>query len=1167
MKNHKKQAGYNRLLKKILFKMKLTLTIFLFCIAGVSASTYSQSTRLDISIKNSTMVELINQIEEKSEFFFYYQKEELRGLNDITLELKNATISEILDEVLEDTGIDYSVIDRYIVLRTDGGSFGENFLASARKMTNSQQRAVSGKVTDINNQPLPGVTVIIKGTTQGTVTNPDGEYNLTNIPEGATLVFSYVGLESQEIVVGTQSVINVSLEESTIGLGEVVAIGYGTKRRADITGSVAVVNTENLQSVKSFSAAQALQGMAAGVNITPSGVPGNSPRINIRGISSFGDASPLIIVDGIQQNLNNISANDIESIQVLKDAGAASIYGVRGANGVILVTTKKGKTGEPTISYEGTYGVTFPLPGDPWNILNSEEYMTVYNRAFPGNPRFANGMPDYMYRGPQGAGVAFAGDPKVDPSLYFYESPNKGKNYLIQEINKEGTDWFHALFKRAPTTEHNVTASGGTNKSKYLFALGYLHQQGTLLNTDLKRYSARVNTEFTIGKNLRIGENANILHRNNQGFGENSQFGGIVETVKQQPIVPLYDIMGNYGGTFGGPELGDGQNPVAAQDRNVARDVPYDWYIIGNAYAELDFLKDFTARTSIGYNISNDYTLNFSTTQVENVQANTSPNSLSVTAGYGSTMTFTNTLNYQKTFGVHNLEVLIGSEAIKYASGSVNGSRTTFFSEAKTYLTLAGGTEAVNNSSSVGEETLFSLFGRLDYSFNDKYLLGATLRRDGSSRFGPDSRYGVFPAFSAAWRISQESFMNISWLDDLKIRASYGILGSQNNVSAANSFNLYGASVTGSYYDIMASGTGEVQGFYVSRIGNLATSWEENIVTNIGFDATMFDNKLDFSLEYYKKSIAGLLFSEQLPAVIIAGSTAPTVNIGDIQNSGFDGSIEYRGNVADFKYSVGLNVTNYKNEVVDVPDPGYFGSGSWQGVGTPVRNEEGHPVSSFYGYNVIGLFNSDEEVASAPTQDAAAPGRFRYEDVDGDNKITIEDRVHLGDPNPDFTGGLNITMAYKNFDLYTFFYGSVGNKIANLNRSYLYFMSFYPTTNKSRELLNAWTPDNKNTNIPRLETAGTFSSSGTMNSFYVEDGSFLKLKTLQLGYTIDPQLLKRINISKVRLSATLANLFTLTKYTGLDPEFIGGSSSVFGVDLGSYPNNELNLIFGLSIAF
>ncbi|HBE39690.1 MAG TPA: SusC/RagA family TonB-linked outer membrane protein, partial [Bacteroidales bacterium] len=732
-----------------------------------------------------------------------------------------------------------------------------------------QQAKVTGKVIDENGNPMPGVNVQIEGTTVGTLTDANGNYSLDKPRDNVVLIFSFIGYTSQRVSAAGRTVLDVNLASEVTALEEVVVTGYSVQRRKDIAGSVAVVQVDNLKTVASRSVQQALQGMASGVDITQSGIPGAAPKIYIRGVTSFGNTDPLIIVDGIEQNLNNISSVDIESIQVLKDAGAASIYGVRGANGVILVTTKKGKAGAPVISYEGSYGLQFPLPGNPWNILNTKDYVKVYQTAFPGNPRFLNGIPDYMYRGPQGAGVAMEGDPAVDPSKYFYESPNQGKNYIIQKVDKEGYDWFHALFKRAPTTEHNITASGGTNKSKYLFSLGYLRQQGTLVETNLQRYSARVNTEYTIGNNIRIGENANIIHRNNVGFSENSQFGGIVETLKQQPIVPLYDIMGNWGGTFGGPELGDGQNPVAVQVRNSQNDIPLDWYIVGNAYAEADFLKGFTARSSLGYNINNSFSSNFNTTQVENVQANTSPNTLSVSSGYGSRMTFTNTVRYKNSFGKHNLEAMVGSEAIKYVSRSVNGSRETFFSEDPNYLVLGGGTAATNNSSSIYMESLFSIFSRVDYNFGNKYYFGGTLRRDGSSKFGPESRYGIFPSFSLAWRISDEIFMqNISWLNDFKLRGSHGVLGSQNNVSSTNAFNLYGASVTGSYYDITGTGTGEVQGFYASRIGNPRTSWEENIVTNIGFDATILNNSLDISFEWYKKSIRGLLFSEPLPAAI-----------------------------------------------------------------------------------------------------------------------------------------------------------------------------------------------------------------------------------------------------------------------------------------------------------
>ena len=1030
------------------------------------------------------------------------------------------------------------------------------------------QNVVSGTViSQEDGKPVPGVSIVIKNTSLGTVTDVDGRYTISAEPE-SMLVFSFVGFAGQEVPVGSQSVIDVTMAPQVQSLEEVVVTGYTTQRKKDITGSVSIVEVDDLKRVPSMSAEQALQGMASGVNVTRSGVPGANTKIFIRGVTNFGNTDPLVIVDGIEQDLNNISAQDIESIQVLKDAGSAAIYGVRGANGVILVTTKKGKTGAPVINYGGYYRMAYPLPGNPFNLANSQEYMQIYNVAFPNNDRFDQGMPDYMYRGPSGADMAFEGDPAVDPSLYFYESPNTGRNYIIQEINKEGTDWFHELFKKAPTLEQNLTISGGTDKSKYLFGLGYLDQQGTLVNTYLKRYTGRINTSFTLGDHVRVGENLNIIYKENPGFGENSDFGGITEVIKQQPIVPIRDIMGNWGGTFGGPGLGDGQNPVAVQYRNRDKDIVNQWFIIGNVFAEVDFLKHFTARTSLGYNVRNDYTHDFNTTQVENVQGNNSFNSLSVSSGYRSQMTFTNVLSYENIFGKHHFKMLVGSEAIDETNRFVDASRQRFFSEDVTFLVLGNGTEALANSSSISARSLFSLFSRVDYGFDDKYLLGLTVRRDGSSVFGPEQRYGIFPSVSVAWRISGESFMeNLTWIDDLKIRGSYGVLGSQNNVSAINAYSLYNSGMTTTYYDITGSSNSIIQGFATSRIGNPVTGWEENVISNVGFDLALLNGAFEVSAEYYKKKINGLLFTEPLPAVVIGGAIAPSVNIGDIQNTGVDAAVKYRGNVNNFHYSLGVNLTSYKNEVVDIPDPGYFFSGSHQGVGSMVRNEEGHPVSSFYGYRVLGLFNSPDEVANAPIQNAAAPGRFRYDDINNDGVIDAQDRTHLGDPNPDLTYGININLGYGNFDLSAFFFGSHGNEIFNLTKSYTHFMGFYPTTNVSKDLLNAWTPDNTNTDIPIVESQGSFSTTSAPNSFYIENGSFLKLRSLALGYNVDRELLQKVGISTLRLYIQGENLFTATKYSGLDPEIVGGSTSALGIDRASYPNNEKGLIFGLNVSF
>ena len=449
-------------------------------------------------------------------------------------------------------------------------------------------------------------------------------------------------------------------------------------------------------------------------------------------MTSFGNTDPLVIVDGIEQSLNNISSNDIESIQVLKDAGSASIYGVRGANGVIVVTTKKGKAGAPVLSYEGYWGMQYPKRGNPCDVLSSENYMKMYNIANPGNELFRDGMPDYTYRGPSGAGAVMEGDPAIDQALYFYEPKNNGNNYIIQEVNKtnDGGFWFRNAFKKAPTMSHSLTASGGSEKSKYLFSLGYLNQQGTAVESYLKRYSARVNTEYNLNKWLRIGENANIIYKEVPSVDEWTMLNA---AFRMNPLVPLKDIMGNWAGTFGGPDLGVIGQPVANAIRQTEKDLNYQWFIIGNTYAEVTPLKGLTARTSIGYNINTKYNQDFTPTETENIEKNNQDNSLILTSGYASTMTFTNTLTYNKLFGKNDLKVMLGSEAIRFIMRSNSGGSERFFSENFNFLVLGNGTMNITNRSSISENRLFSLFGRVDYSFGDKYLMAVTIRRDGSS--------------------------------------------------------------------------------------------------------------------------------------------------------------------------------------------------------------------------------------------------------------------------------------------------------------------------------------------------------------------------------------------------------------------------------------------------
>jgi TonB-linked SusC/RagA family outer membrane protein len=463
----------------------------------------------------------------------------------------------------------------------------------------------------------------------------------------------------------------------------------------------------------------------------------------------------------------------------------------------------------------------------------------------------------------------------------------------------------------------------------------------------------------------------------------------------------------------------------------------------------------------------------------------------------------------------------------------------------------------------------------VDYAYNDKYLFGATLRRDGSSVFGSDKRYGVFPSFSLGWRVSDEAFMKgISFINDLKLKGSYGILGSQSNVDPNNAYSLYSSGFATSYYDITGSSNSAQQGFMQSRIGNSSTGWEQDKISNFGFEATVLDNKLYVSVERYKKSINGLLFPLPLPTSA-GNATPPTVNIGDIANKGWDISATYRGEItSDLHFSIGANITTYKNEVVHIPDPGYFDiTPSSSLIGALVRNQEGHPVGSFFGYQVVGLFRDADDVSKSPAQTDAAPGRFKYEDVNGDGQITPDDRTFFGNPNPKFTYGLNLGFTFRSFDLAAVFYGSQGNDVVNMTR---YYTDFYSTSNgglaKSNVVKDAWTPDNQNAKVPVLEYSGSFSSNGAFNSYYKEDGSFLKMRSLIIGYTVNPGILQNLRISKIRVYLQGANLFTITKYTGLDPE-LGGllsgsqASSAFGIDYANYPNNQRSFLLGASITF
>ncbi|MEP7107121.1 MAG: TonB-dependent receptor [Ferruginibacter sp.] len=1044
------------------------------------------------------------------------------------------------------------------------------------------QKIVSGRVLNENDkQPIPDASILVKGTKTGTRTTGEGTFSISAPKDNSVLVITVVGFEKIEIPVSGRTTIgDVSLKLVAGNLNEVVVTGYSAQRKKDITGSVSVINVNNLKAVPSGTIESLLQGQASGVTVINSGAPGSPSNVRIRGITSAGSTDPLVVIDGTPGNMHDLNVNDIQSIQVLKDAGAAAIYGVRGSNGVIIITTKKGKHGKPVVTYDAYIGTQRPLK-EGWNLANPTENANAIWEQYKNtgiaasHKQYGSGatpvIPDYIT-----PTAGKEGDPGTNPATYALYTNQ------ITKANKSGTDWFHEIFKPALIQDHNISVSGGGDKSTFLFSMNYHDQDGTLIYNYLKRYSARLNSTFDISDHIRIGENAYFIYKKNPGYlnlpGVNN--GNSINYAFRMPaIVPVYDINGNFAGG-GSQSLGNASNPVAVMAR-TKDNKGNDWQVMGNVFAELDFLKHFTFRSSFGGALDFFNSNSFVFTAYEAAENSQNPNSFIENYGYTSSRTWTNTLKYSNTFfGKHKVDVVAGSEAISNYGRAVSAARGSYYVTNLNNLTVDQNLWTLNFGSSTSqsnsniayngfqtpyENALFSLFGRLDYAFNDKYLLSATVRRDGSSVFSKDSRYGNFPSVTAGWRISQENFMkDISWLNDLKLRGGWGKLGSISNVNPTNPYTLFASNSVYSWYDINASNVSPVQGLYTQQYGNPFTTWEEDVITNIGLDLTIFKNKLELSLEWYKKDINGLLFQSSPAAQLVGSAIAPFLNFGNISNKGIDFGATYHGKIkTDFFYDITGTFTSYNNKVVSVPGPTIY-----RDYGNS-RLEAGYPIGSFFGYKVTGIFQSDAEVSKAPTQEAAKPGRFRYADVNGDNIINSADRTHFGDPNPDFTAGLNIGMAYKNFDFSMFWYTCVGNDLINGVRASVDFPQQFDVAISKDAVYNSWRPDRPNAKVPILERSANFSNIAVFNSYLLESGSYLRCKNLALGYSLAPDKFKYLGISKFRIYVQAVNLFTVTKYTGLDPELPGSTltSTNFGVDGGTYPANQPMYTVGVNVTF
>jgi TonB-linked SusC/RagA family outer membrane protein len=753
-------------------------------------------------------------------------------------------------------------------------------------------------------------------------------------------------------------------------------------------------------------------------------------------------------------------------------------------------------------------------------------------------------------------------DPRLNPNL-FNVNFDKGPIYQVIRANKAGTNWYNELTAVKPIQNHTIGMSGGNDVAKYYLGLSYYDEKGAILNTFLKRYSLRLNSEYKIKDRLRIGENFQFTFRDNPQIGGPASENDILFALTINPLIPVYDEGGGFAGTVA-KGFNNSTNPVARRIR-AKNDKGFSSSIFGNLYAELDITKKLTARTSFGGNFfyfQNRF-LNYRTYEnSENVGSYT----FGEGAGNGGSWTWTNTVKYDNEIGNHNISALVGIESISdgYFRG-VNGTGLDPFNINPNYLTLTN-TDATGRSLNSGGSPLvklFSQFLKADYSYNDKYLASVTVRRDGASVFDKNNRYGIFPAISAGWRISQEDFMkDVKGVTELKIRGGWGQMGNSrigpnNLVNSASSPPNFG-------YDIAGVNNAIVAGLAFTGIGNPFAKWETNTTTNIGIDGTFFKSKLDIILDFYSRKTKDLLFRDELPGVL-GQAASPFVNVGSMKNTGVDMMITYRGKANKLRYETDLIFTTYKNQITKVSDVEddfevQFTNRIGGGV---VRNAVGQPVSAFYGYKVIGLFKDAADVANSPAQDGKGVGRFKYEDINRDKKIDDDDRTYIGNPNPKFTYGFNTRLYYGNFDLEALFYGVSGGKVLNFGK---WFTDFYPSFSgigKSAAVLNAWTPTNTGATIPRFEDVSNFSTNAVLNSYYVEDAGYLRLRSLLIGYSMNPSKLKKIGLERLRFTLQATNLFTATKYSGLDPA-VSGVDTNFGVDIGNYPVNR-QILFGLAI--
>ena len=1022
-------------------------------------------------------------------------------------------------------------------------------LCAVCTMANAQQVNVSGVIKDATGETVIGASVMVKGTKTGTVTDFDGRFHVECTP-GATLVISYIGYQTQEVKAADG--MNVVLQEAANDLNEVVVTGYTTQRKADLTGAISVVSVDDIAKQNENNPIKALQGRVPGMNISADGSPSGTATVRIRGIGTLNNNDPLYIVDGIptKAGMHELNGNDIESIQVLKDAASASIYGSRAANGVIIITTKKGKEGKIKVDFDGSIAVS--TYAHKMKVLNAKEYGQVMWQAYvnDGMDPNTNGL-GYRYDW----GYNAQGTPVLNGISM--------KKYLDDAGTTPAadTDWFDETTRTGVIQQYNVSVSNGSDKGSSFFSLGYYKNLGIIKTSDFNRFSARMNTEYKLLKNkmLTVGEHF-TLNRTSEVQAP----GGFLQNVLQfNPSLPIYAEDGNYAGPVGG--YPDRYNPVAVLERNKDNRYTY-WRMFGDAYLNLNPFKDFNIRTTFGLDYSQKQQRFFTYPVTEGNVAN-NKNGVEAKQEHWTKWMWNAVATYNMELGKNRIDLMAGMELNRQDDIYFSGYKEGFSILNPDYMWPDAGTTNPQAYGGGSGYSLVSFFGKANYNYADKYMASFTIRRDGSSRFGKNNRYATFPSVSAGWRINQENFLKkASWIDDLKIRASWGQTGNQEIDNLAR-YTLYvsnygvnenGGQSYGTSYDIAGTNGGSTlaSGFKRNQIGNDNIKWETTTQTDLGFDFAFFRNTLYGNFDWYFKKTKDILVN--MPGIAVMGEgSSQWINAGEMENRGFEFNIGYRNQTHfGLKYDVTANISSYRNKITALPTT-VAANGTFGGNG--VKSVIGHPMGAQVGYVADGIFKSQEEIDNHATQEGAGLGRIRWKDLTGDGKITEADQTWIYNPVPDFTYGFNIYLEYKNFDFTAFFQGVQGVDIisdlkketdiwAGLNVGFL---------NKGKRLLDAWSTSNPDSNVPALSLSDN-NNEKRVSSYWVENGSYLKLRTIQFGYNFPRTIASKLAMQRLRMYVSAQNLFTVksSSFTGVDPE-----NPNYG-----YPI-PLNITFGLNVTF